>query len=262
MGFQRGWFSSTQKYHLLFKKADGLNRGANVSFMGLKIGVVTQIDINENSEVEVEIKIQSKYAKHVHKSSQFLMARPFMFGEKEIVLMSAQLDSQLWTEKDKIKGEESLELTDFLSGNHMARFLKSFELVLSQLSEVFEKKHELPTMLSMYSQLSRSLASLELLQKDISKIKSEVLVTDNTKNLIKQLVDSTHSLKDVVEATRETLPAIKNLSEDTREILPQVKDTLDKTAVTLEAMQRSFLFRSGVQEYKKENQQRMPASAP
>ncbi len=246
-GQRQGWFASKSHYQLVFDNADGIFPGAAVTLMGLKVGSVEKVDIDEEKKVIVSIKLQTQYAKHFRRDSRVMAARPFVLAEKEIVIYPGTETYPQWEEKDKIHAEESLELTDFLTGNRLMPYLTTLNKLFEQIQTLIEGKGaNTPNIVKMYSQISRSLSAIEELQKDMHIMRTEVLASEDTKKVLRELA--------------QTLPTLKKLSDQATGVMPELSQTLKTSVITLEAMQRSFFLRSGVESYKKENQQREPAS--
>jgi phospholipid/cholesterol/gamma-HCH transport system substrate-binding protein len=243
---RQGWFAPKNRYVVIFRDADGLHPGAPVTLMGLKVGVVEKVDINEARKVEVTIKVQRKYAKYLREDSRLVMARPFILAEKEILIQAGSDKSPMLAEGAYVQGEAALELTDLLGGNKMMPYLVTLEKLFEQIRLLMDTQSDKsPSLVRMYSQVHKSLAAVELLQKDLHQIRTEVLTSDDTKTAIRELAAA--------------LPTIKALSQDATRIMPELQQTLGSTITTLEAMQRSFLFRGGVESYR-EDLKRAPAS--
>jgi len=265
---RQGWFAPHKRYTIEFMSADGLHPGAAVTLMGLKVGQVDEVEISPNKRIHVDIRVQKKYAAHLTQGAQIRMARPFIIGEKEIMIVPDSEHSEPLADNQIIQGAESLELTDILSGGRMGPYLDTLGSLFAQLKLIVEGSGEEggANLSSLFQQAFKSLQAVERVAFDLRSIRKDVLVTKDSKRLIHQLANSTENLRKIMDVSQETLPELRNLSKGANNMIPQVAGTLSELVLTLQAMQRSFFLRSAVEDIHEEqakkakSEKRKPAS--
>jgi ABC-type transporter Mla subunit MlaD len=269
-GKRQGWFSASVRYSARFESGDGLYVGTPVSMSGLRAGSVGRVELGEDNRVLVEIRLQSKFASKIRKDSKAVLGRPFIIGERAISITPGSKESELLNEGDTITGEESLEITDMLSGGRLGPYFATFTKLLDQLRIVIEGDGTAQSvnLVQVYRQAYQSLRAIEQVALDIRVLRQDVFATPETKKLIGDLSRQTETLGRVLSASEKALPAMTTMSSDIGTVMPQLTKTLGETIFTLQALQRSFILSGGVsrlkdeQEAEKKQPARAPASTP
>jgi phospholipid/cholesterol/gamma-HCH transport system substrate-binding protein len=257
---RQGWFTPSKRYTILFDTGEGVFVGTPVSISGLKAGAVESVEINHENKIEVKIKVQSKFAQHVREDSKATLGRAFIIGERTISLTPGKQESQQLAENAMIKGEESLEITDMLSGGRLSPYFNTFSKLLDQMRVVIEGDgtEEAVNLVTLYKQAYVSLKSIETLSKDMSGLKKDataVATSPEMKKIFSGVANSTEDIGFLLKETQKTLPAVLKLSDKLVELMPQLSKTLNETVFTLQAMQRSFMLSGAVKSLKGEIQE-------
>lgn len=262
--YRQGWFASHVTYKVEFPNGEGIRVGTPVSISGLKAGQISQVELDPNGKVMAEISVQEKFAKHFRTSTHVVLGRPFIIGERAVMVHPGSARDPQLKAGAQIQGEESLELTDLLSGGRMSPYFDTFSRLLQQLQLVIEGDgSDTVNLVSLYQQAYKTLKSVETMSKDVTVLRRDVFASKESLALIKSLSQSTENLKVVLEQSTHTMPAVTQVSQNMAELMPKIKKTLDETAFTLQAMQRSFILRGAskdLREEQREQSQRLPAS--
>jgi phospholipid/cholesterol/gamma-HCH transport system substrate-binding protein len=262
-GRRQGWFAATANYTIEFPSGDGVFVGTPVSINGLKAGRVTKVELNERNQVVVEIGVQSKYAEAVREDSVVSLARPFIIGEREIFISAGSRDKpRLDSDSDKVlKGEVALELTDMLSGGRLAPYFQLFTRLMDQMAVVVEgdKTEDGVNLLKVYRQAYTAMKAVESMSKDFHLVRRDFISSPQTQQIMKDMAAASGHLGELLAQMNKTLPAVTGMSSSMHELTPQLTKALQETVFTMQAMQRSFVLRSAVEDLKEEGK-RSPAS--
>ncbi|MDB5158517.1 MAG: hypothetical protein JWR50_3224 [Mucilaginibacter sp.] len=87
IGNQKSLFSSTIKLSGTFKNVNGLQVGNNVRFAGINVGVVNDINIVNDTTVQVVLTINDDVKKFIKKDAKMSIGSDGLMGDKLIVLM-------------------------------------------------------------------------------------------------------------------------------------------------------------------------------
>jgi phospholipid/cholesterol/gamma-HCH transport system substrate-binding protein len=262
---RQGWFAPHDTFKVQFATGDGINEGTPVSMSGLKAGRVAGIELGEGHTVIVKIRIQSKFAKRLRADSRITVGRPFIIGEKAISITPGSDEMPPADPTVAIKGEESLEITDMLSGGRMSPYFDTFSKLLDQLRLVIEGDGTAnnKTLLEVYRQAYHSLQSVDVLASEVRTIRKDFAVSPEMSKMVKELSVSAGSVQPLVMQLSQTLPAINALTSEVVKLMPQLTKTLNETAFTMQALQRSFILSGASKELRKEQaaeSKRLPAS--
>lgn len=256
-GLRQGWFASATRYTILFENGEGVFVGAPVSISGLRAGSVESVDLNTQNKIEVRIKVQSKFAQYIREDSKVRLGRPFIIGERAISITPGGGDKKVLPEFSNIQGEESLEITDMLSGGRLSPYFTTFSKLLEQVRTVIEGDGTGKTvnLVTLYRQAYVSLRSLESMSQDFSGLKKDLTslaTSPEMKKIYTGVSNSTEDIGGLLKETQKALPAIVKLSDKLVDIMPQLSKTLNETVFTMQAMQRSFVLSGGVKSLKNE----------
>jgi len=262
---RQGWFLPSVRYSAVFESGEGILVGTPVSIAGLRAGSVKKVELNQQNKVVVEVAIQSKFADKIREDSKAVVGRPFIIGEKAISITPGNPESSLLLEGSVITGEESLEITDMLSGGRLSPYFNTFTKLMEQIQIVIEGDGSAGavTLLDVYKQANRSLLSIEHMAKDFRLMRTEFIATDETRKILRDLAASSGQLEGVLVQTQKALPALTQLSEQIVTVVPQLTKTMEETVFTLQAMQHSFVLSGGVKKLREEQEKekkRSPAS--
>ncbi len=263
-GTRQGWFSRSVSYRVKYDSGDGVFVGTPVSISGLKAGSVRKVDLTEDNKIEVVIKIQQRFSDFVREDSKAILGRPFIIGERAISITPGSRQKDLLKENEFIAGEESLELTDLLSGGRLSPYFQTFSKLLDQIRLVIEGdgSAENKNLIQVYQQAYKTLKSLEDVGYEVTKIRKDFIFANETQKLLKDLSASSDELATVLVESQKTLPHITQISGDVVKLVPEVTKALNETVFTLQALQRSFILSGGVSSLKKEMAEKEKSKKP
>ncbi len=87
IGNQKNLFTSTFKISGVFKTVNGLQTGNNVRFAGINVGVVSAIDIINDTSVRVVLTVKENVKQFIKKDSRLNIGSDGLMGDKLIVIM-------------------------------------------------------------------------------------------------------------------------------------------------------------------------------
>lgn len=262
---RQGWFSASVEYSIEFPSGEGLFVGTPVTVAGLKAGQVKNVELAAGNKVVVAIKVQKKFSTHIKNDSRVVLGRPFIIGEKVIAVSPGSDSLAPLAEHSVLKGEETLEITDLLSGGRLSPYFKTFETLMEQFRIIIEgdgKKNTTVSLIELYRQTFQSLKTLEDVSRELKFIRTEFATSPDTKKLIRELAQSSGQLSSVLAKTDAALPEFTLMSREFGRMAPELSKALTETVFTLQAMQRSFVLSGGVARLKEEKAKsdRAPAS--
>jgi phospholipid/cholesterol/gamma-HCH transport system substrate-binding protein len=86
IGNQKSLFSSTIKLSGVFNNVNGLQIGNNVRFAGINVGVVDDIEIQNDTAVKVTLSIEDDVQKFIKKDSKMNIGSDGLMGDKLMVI--------------------------------------------------------------------------------------------------------------------------------------------------------------------------------
>lgn len=111
LGSQKKTFAKSISVTAIFDDVGGLQKGGNIWFSGVKIGIVKSIEFHGDSQVEVKMNIEKSVAPHVHTDAKAKISSDGLIGNKIIVLFGGTASAPSIKEND-VLGTEGVISTD------------------------------------------------------------------------------------------------------------------------------------------------------
>lgn len=99
----------------LFDDVSGLQKGGNVWFSGVKIGVVSKLRFYENSKVEVIMKIETEAQQYIRKDAKVKIGTDGLIGNKILVIYGGTSAAPEVMEGDTLIVEKTFSSDDMIN---------------------------------------------------------------------------------------------------------------------------------------------------
>ncbi len=231
---EKGTFDKRYKYHFQTESASSFNVGMPLKFSGFNIGVIDNIELNDDGTVFMTFYVDSKNRKWIAKDSVLMVKKP-LIGSPHIEVHS--------TMGNKVLKEGSI-LTILMSDD-INDMISKLEPVVDKIINIIDSIDKITTNISKEdSDLFLTLKNIEKFSRNISK--SDSLLTTvtgdekSTQNLIKT-IDSISKIMEDINKITSTLDStiITPTSSTIKEldlIMKDVKQKLDTLDSTVKAV--------------------------
>lgn len=115
LGGQRKTFQKSITVRAVFDDINGLQKGNNIWFSGVKIGTVKKISFYGGAQVEVDMNIDEKAQQYIRKNAKAKISSDGLIGNKIIVIYSGAAKSPSVEDGDMIGVEKALNPDEMLS---------------------------------------------------------------------------------------------------------------------------------------------------
>jgi phospholipid/cholesterol/gamma-HCH transport system substrate-binding protein len=282
LGGQKKTFSSSLTVMAIFNNVNGLQKGNNVWFSGVKIGTVKSIEFYGTSQVKVIMNIDRKAHEFIRKDAKAKISSEGLIGNKLVVIYGGT------EQADAVAGGENLQVEEALSPEDMLVTLQANNKNLMDITTDFKTvskrlvngEGSLGALLkdeNMFKDLQTTVANLQAaarnsqnLTKGISDYTAKLetpgtlagdLVTDtiimtNLRTAVEQInlaTASTAALMHTLDNAGEKLEENNNaagvllndeaVAKDLRGTIQNLNSSSQKLDENLEALQHNFLLR-------------------
>jgi phospholipid/cholesterol/gamma-HCH transport system substrate-binding protein len=281
-----------KKMHLvsLFDNVNGLQKGDNVWFSGVKIGTVGDISINDKTHVLVSLNVEKKAQNYISKDAKVKISTDGLIGNKVIVIYGGTAKFNTVQEGDTLAVEKSFSTENILNtlqknNENILAITTDFKAISKKLTTNEGTIGKLLNDNTLYNNINSATASLTNASAKAKELISSLndfssklnkkgtlaneLVTDTIVfNSIKksalqlhQMTETANSLvKNIKEASTNPSSAIGVLLHD-EESAANLKKTLEnlessskKLDEDLEAVRHNFLLKGYFKKKDKEAQ--------
>lgn len=287
IALKNGWLSSKVGYRAELESADGVHSGTIVQIAGLRVGSVTDVELEGDDRVVVHFEVIEKFKNKIRSDSVIQMYRPFVLAEKVLEVSVGSANSEPVPPGSIIPVVAAHDIMDFLSGKKMNSILSSFENLADSMkvfAVAFADKQRTQSLVDTMDRVGPLVKNLNAMSVEIVKLTGAANKDRRAETIIGNLAKLTVELERVLPAFSKEIPdvgvqlaqLVKNLNVLTTEfqkltpainaVAPELPRTsrraveaLDETVVLLKAMQKSFLLRGKVEEVREE-EKRQPAN--
>ena len=93
LGSQRKTFESTITVKAFFGNVNGLQKGNNIWFSGVKVGTIKRVELISDGKVEVDMNIEEQSVKFIPRDAKAKLSSDGLIGNKIIEIYGGTLTS-------------------------------------------------------------------------------------------------------------------------------------------------------------------------
>ena len=114
LGSQKKTFVKSFTLNVIFHNIQGLKKGNNVWFSGVKIGTIKKIEFFGTSQVRIFLSIEEDVQKYIHKDAGASISADGLIGNKIVVITGGSLKFPFVEDGDQLKVDASLSTDDVM----------------------------------------------------------------------------------------------------------------------------------------------------
>ena len=255
----------------LFDDVNGLQKGNNVWFSGVKIGTVSNINFHGKSQVEVRIKIETKTQEYIRKDAMVKISSDGIIGNKILIIYGGTPRFAEVQEGDTLVVEKTFSTEDMINTlqennkNFMA-ITTDFKVISKKIVEgegtigkllndnsVYEKINATPASLQLASAKAQFSANLNKKGTLANELTTDTLVFKSVKATVLQLQQmadtATAFIANLKQAATNPNSTVGVLLRDEasgarlKETIKNLESSSKKLDEDLEAAQHNILLR-------------------
>lgn len=241
LGSQKKTFTKSIVVKSYFQNVNGLQKGNNIWFTGVKVGTIQSVKIIESGLVEVKMNIDEVAKKFIHTDARAKLSADGLIGNKIVEIYGGTTSTPTLKEGDILQTDKLFstdELMNTLSKNNdnllaITGNLKTITSLIADGKGTLGKFLSDETLANQINQLAASLnksaTNIEVLSKAAADYTAKLnkpgslandLVTDTTifnnlRGIAQQLKAVTDSSKLVISNLNATTSSLKNGLQDT-----------------------------------------------
>ncbi|WP_205513488.1 MlaD family protein [Longitalea arenae] len=282
LGGQQKTFARSITVQADFDNVNGLQKGDNVWFSGVKVGIVKSIEISGNSLIKVTMHIERKAQEFIRKDAKAKVGAEGFIGNKLVVIYGGTPQAGAIEGGEHLQVEKSLSTEDMMAtlqknNENLVAITSDFKTVSNRLVNGEGTAGALLTDESLYKSLASTASNLQLAARNSQLLSSRIaeysaqlekpgslangLVNDtmimtNLQAAVKQINDAANAanaftanlktVSDNLHSSDNTLGLLLNdqkTAENMKSILENLNSGSRKLDEDLEALQHNFLFR-------------------
>lgn len=282
LGSQKKTFVKSFTLSVVFNDIQGLKKGNNVWFSGVKIGTIKKIDFFGTSQVRVQLSIEEDVHKYIHKDAGASISADGLIGNKIVVITGGNPKFPFVEDGDILKVNSSLSTDDIMktlqvNNKNLVDVTSNFRILSKSLIDgkgaagaLLSDEQLANNFRSMVANLNRTSLAASQSAQDLSRFGKTLNTKDGMMNklltdtaIFKKLersattlqksVESASSLAANLDAASAKLKTTDNAAglilndaktaDQVRAIMLNLEKSSKKLDEDLEAAQSNFLLR-------------------
>jgi phospholipid/cholesterol/gamma-HCH transport system substrate-binding protein len=140
LGSQKNAFKKSIGIKTYFQNVNGLQKGNNIWFSGVKVGTVDRVDLIGSGKVEVDISINENSVPYIHKNAKAKLSTDGLIGNKIIEIYGGTAESPHISEGDILNNDELLSTDEMMStlsknNDNLLKITNNLKVVSAQMAE-------------------------------------------------------------------------------------------------------------------------------
>lgn len=282
LGSQKKTFVKSFTLSVIFNDIQGLKKGNNVWFSGVKIGTIRKIEFFGTSQVKVYLSIEEDVHKYIHKDAGASISADGLIGNKIVVLTGGNPKFPFVEDGDVLKVNTALSTDDIMktlqvNNKNLVDITSDFRVLSKNLIDgkgaagaLLSDQELAMNFKSMVANLNQTAVATAQASKDLNRFGKTLntknglmdkMLTDTTvfqklkqsAATLQKSVESASSLAANLDAASAKLKTTDNAAglllndhqtaEQVKAIMLNLEKSSKKLDEDLEALQSNFLFR-------------------
>lgn len=179
LGSQKNSFQKSITIKAFFGNVNGLQKGNNIWFSGVKVGTIKKVTLEGNGKVEVDMNIDDEIVKFIPKDAKAKLSSDGLIGNKIIEIYGGTKGTPAVEAGDVLSNDKLLntdEMMNTLSKNNDNLFAitNDFKVISSRLADGQGSIGKLLTDETMYDQLKATTNVLKRVSDNLQMLSSNV----------------------------------------------------------------------------------------
>lgn len=228
LGSQRKTFDKSITVTSFFDNVNGLQKGNNIWFSGVKVGVIKKVHITGKGHVEVDMNISNDAVQYIRKDAKAKLSADGLIGNKIIEIYGGSLSTEQIEEGDILAADNLLSTDDMM--NTLAKNNDNFLEITNDLKIVMGRiadgKGSIGKLLQDESLADQINATTLMLQKSAKNLET---LTANVSSYTNQLHSKGTLANDLVTDTvifsrlRHTVKSLQAITDSSQIAINHLK---------------------------------------
>lgn len=241
LAVKKNWLEEKITFSTYVKSADNLREGSSVLMSGLKVGKIEEIELDQTRQIQVKFTILKKYHSQITQGTKVQFTRPFIIGDKVLTLVQGPAQEKTLVAGSTLPLYEQYDFIEMLSGKRLETTMAKVDSIITHLESTMAKTDAIAHAVGDEKKLRETLESLH---------SAVALVRKNLPQTTGQIENTISNLHEVSILLKDQSPSGSK----------KLMELLGESVITLKGIQKNYFLRDHVQEVRKEEAQRMPAS--
>ena len=224
LGSQKNTFERSIGVKTFFQNVNGLQKGNNIWFSGVKVGTIEDVFIIGTGKVEVDMNINEKSVPYIHKNAKAKLSTDGLIGNKIIEIYGGTAQSPQISEGDVLNNDELLSTDEMMAtlsknNDNLLEITNNLKVVSAQMAEGKGSVGKLLKDETFANELIKTVGILKSASANVQRL------TANVNQYTARLNDSGTLANDLVSDTvifsrlRTTVGKLQQMADKSNEVI-------------------------------------------
>src|SRR5690348_5076536 len=224
LGSQKNTFERSIGVKTFFQNVNGLQKGNNIWFSGVKVGTIEDVFIIGTGKVEVDMNINEKSVPYIHKNAKAKLSTDGLIGNKIIEIYGGTAQSPQISEGDVLNNDELLSTDEMMAtlsknNDNLLEITNNLKIVSAQMAEGKGSVGKLLKDETFANELIKTVGILKSASANVQRL------TANVNQYTARLNDSGTLANDLVSDTvifsrlRTTVGKLQEMADKSNEVI-------------------------------------------
>ena len=230
LGSQKKTFAKSITVKAFFNNVNGLQKGNNIWFSGVKVGTIKNVSLKGNGRVEVDMSIEEQSVRFIPKDAKAKLSSDGLIGSKIIEIYGGTPNTPIIEPGDVLNNDKLLntdEMMNTLSKNNdnLLDITNDFKMVSSRLADGKGSVGKLLTDETMYDQLNATTNILKRVSQNLNRLSSNISSYTSKLNDHGTLANDLVTDTVIFSKLRATISQLQNVAATSDSVINNLKTT-------------------------------------
>jgi len=229
LGSQKKTFGDFIKVKSFFENVNGLQKGNNIWFSGVKVGTIEKVNLTGNNKVEVDMNIEEKSAHFIHKDSRAKLSTDGLIGNKIIEIYGGTSQSPLIENGDLLNNDTLLStdaMMNTLSKNNdnLLAITDNFKIISARIAEGKGSIGKLLASDELSDNLNSTILTVKNASQNLEKLSANVAAYTSRFNDKGTLANDLVTDTVIFSRLRSTVSGLQEVADKSKEIMKNLQE--------------------------------------
>lgn len=230
LGSQKKSFGDSVTIKSIFDNVNGLQRGNNVWFSGVKVGTIKKVTLISNNKVEVDLNIEEQSVGFIRKDAKAKLSTDGLIGNKIIEIYGGtskapQVEQGDILDNDKLLSTDQMMNTLSKNNDNLLAITNDFKLISGRIAAGKGSVGRLLTSDTLADELNHTVIALRKTSSNLERL------SENVSGYTSKLNDKGTLANDLVTDTvifsklRSTVSRLQDVADQSKAIMSNLQTT-------------------------------------
>ncbi len=224
LGSQKNTFEKSITVKTYFQNVNGLQKGNNIWFSGVKVGTIEDVSLIGNGKVEVDMNIDEKSVPYIHKNAKAKLSSDGLIGNKIIEIYGGTAQAPMITNGDVLNNEELLSTDQMMAtlsknNDNLLAITDNLKIISTKMADGQGSVGKLLNDETFADELTKTVVTLRNASANLQQLSANVnrytARLNDTGTLANDLVSDTM----IFSKLRSTVTQLQQVSERSNQVI-------------------------------------------